>query len=658
MGPAVAEVVVISFFQQSAQISAGWPVWLAVAGVMIMALLLMAIPWLRRPQAADLLARTLMKGSTLHSRLLVGFRLVAIVPVLTLLPLLAVISTATMQSHVVPQVEGLATSIATSVPPLIQGRINGIDSLAGHIAAAGHSDKRALSEALLRHHASSPEFASLWVARSTGDVVTATALRDGVAEPWAGPAAGVAMMDTFKRAVIAGKLYVSSVEKGAGADAAPMVFVSAPITLDGDPHWGFVQGLLNLRTAIGGLVSQEAGDSVSAVITDQRDRVILTSPGIGLQPLSDLSGHPLMTAAASAAPGKAYGFSGLLSNDGDAARYVAVSRPLANGWHVYATATQARADFTLLIYMSLGLIWSLLAVMLARGLAPLYGQAITQPLRELDDSLDRFDAERTISIIPPPPDEAPQEIRQTFVRVRESMRSSRDAYRNMIKAVNEGAELRKVLNESAGGARAASTRPATGQRPSGPPELAVAHEPPMPDATWVGRLDPVTELSGLDVFEGFFGEAWALGVTDSRPISVILVRISATDDQTLKLIARKLKFAVGRTLDLVARIGAWEFGMILPDTDLNGALAIAGKLSDEVRDEIAGQSVAISFGVASIVPNANGNAQSFLDMSHRALAAASQEGHGQIAFVNERGKLALYACDDIIDWDSGEEASA
>ena len=646
------------FLTDFAQFGAGWPVWLAAAGLLIMLSLLVAIPLLRRPQAAQLLARSFMHGSTLQSRLLVGFRFVAVVPLLTLLPLLAVISTVTVQDTQLPQIERLAESIATSVPRLVRSRVSGIESLAGHIAAAGQSDDASLRDALLRHHTSSQEFASLWIARPTGDVIAATAISDGLATSWSGPVAGVAMMDSFKRAVIAGERYVSPVEKGA-ADAAPMLFVSAPVALNGNPRWGFVQGLLNLRTVVDGLISQGTVDSVSVVITDQHNRIILSSPGLALAPFSDLSTHPLITAASAEESGNTYGFSGIVSNDGRTARYLAVDRPLENGWHVYALATRAKADLTLLIYMSLGLAWALLAFVLARVITPLYGQAVAQPLQRLEESLDAFDAERTISIIPPAPNDAPQEIRQTYARVRESMRNSRDAYRNMLKAVNEGIELRQQLR-GVNGENDAGTpgRSVAGKQSSGPADLVLAKVPATPEATWIGRIDTVTELSGLDVFEGFFSEAWTLAITDSRPMSVVLACIGATDEQTLKLVAQKFKSTTGRTLDLVARIGAWEFGIILPDTDLKGGLTVAEKIRGVLHSEISGQPVEISFGVASIMPNIKGNAKSFLDMCHRALATAHREDDGQIVFVNEQGKLAVLPRADQINWNPGEEASA
>jgi GGDEF domain-containing protein len=652
-------LLILPFFD-FIQFGLGWPVWLAAAGVLVMLLLLVAILRARRPQASGLLVRTLMRESTLHGRLLFGFRLVAAVPILTLLPLLAVISTTTVRDAQLPQIERLAASIATSVPRLVEGRVSGIDSLAGHIMAAGHADELALSEALLRHQAANQEFASLWVARSNGDVVAASAIKAGKAALWAGPVAGLAMMDSFKRAVLADELYVSPVKKGAAADEAPMVFVSAPIILNGDAHWGFIQGLLNLQLVANGLVTQGTIDSVSAIITDQRNRVILASPGLALSPFSDLSGHPLMTAAATVATGKKYNFSGIVNNDGDAANYVAVSRPLDNGWHVFAAATQAKADITVLVYMVLGLIWALLALMLARGIAPIYGEVVAQPLQKLEESLEIFDAARTITIIPPAPNDAPQEIRQTYARVRESMQNSRDAYRNMLKVVKEGTELRKELGkirEYGNDETGKFEQPVAVELPSGPPDLELAQEVSSPQESWLGRLDSVTELAGREVFEGFFGEAWMLGVTDSRPISLVLLRINKTDEHLLKLIAQKLKTTAGRTLDLAARISEWEFGLVLPDTDLNGTLAVVNRMRGDLQSEISEQ-VEINYGAASIVPNANGNAKSFLDMCQRALLAAHQKGDGQVVFINEKGKLALLPRDDLINWDPGEEASA
>ena len=652
--------------------------FLAVAGLLIMVAMLAVMSMVNRPKYAALVTRTLMKGSTLNSRLSVGFRLLAIVPVLTVLPLLAVISSISVRDSQMPQVERLASSIAESVPQLIESRVSGLEALAGHISAAGSSSPSELSESLLRHHRSSREFASLWVAERDGDVVAASAVKSGRVSPWAGPAAGVSMMSSFKRAVMDGGVYISPVKKGAAAEKSSMMFVSAPISLNGIPNWGFVQGLLNVTEVTGALVSQGSTESVAAIITDQKNRVILMSPGLSLPLFGEISGHPLMAAAAKVRPGQDFVFSGMVNNDGSKANYIAVNQPMSNGWQVYATATQASADVTVLVFFALGLMWTLLALLLARRLAPLYGEVVAEPLQQLEESLESFDAARTVTIMAPAPEDAPHEIRRTFARVRESMQNSREAYRNMLKVVNEGNELRQKLRKVSSTFSQKSGVPGSGG--SDDPEIHdqtiiaehIAREPDL-DAQKLqsgeptsGKTDDVTGLATLPVFEGFFGEAWMLSMTDSRPIVVLILRTSETEDEKLIEIGQRLGKTAGRTLDLVARIAAWDFGLVLPDTDLQGGISVADRLIKALQD----LELHISIGVASIVPNENGNAKSFLEICRRAVAAATEEGAGKIAFVSDEGKLMLHQPvveenkpepeDDpyLIEWEESEEANA
>lgn len=623
---------------------------LAVAGLLIMIAMLVGAAMANRPKYADLVSRTLMKGATLRSRLAVGFRLLAIVPMLTVLPLLAVISSISVRDSQMPQVERLASSIAESVPQLIESRVAGLESLAGHISAAGSSSPTDLSESLLRHHHSSREFSSLLIVRRDGDVVAASAIKSERVTPWAGPAAGVSMMNSFKRAVKDGGVYIAPVKKGAAAEKSSMMFVSVPISLNGIPNWGFVQGLLNVNKVTGALVSQGSTDSVAAIITDENNRVILMSPGLAMPLFGEISGHPLMAAAAKVSPGSDFAFTGIVNNDGAKTKYIAVNQPMSNGWQVYATATQSSADMIMLVFFALGLIWAFFALLLARRLAPLYGEVVAEPLQQLEESLEIFDAARTVTIMSPAAEDAPHEIRRAFARVRESMQSSRQAYRNMMKVVNEGNELRqKLLKVSAGSGHETTVPGADGSDDPGINDQTIvadhiAREPDLETQTiqsgapTSGKADEVTGLATLPVFEGFFGEAWALSMTDSQPIVVLIVRTSETGDEQLIQIGERLSKTAGRTLDLVARIADWDFGLILPDMDLEGGIAIAEKLIDALQD----LGLHFSIGVSSIIPNEKGNAKSFLEICRRAATAASEEGAGKIAFVSNEGKLMLH----------------
>ena len=241
------------------------------------------------------------------------------------------------------------------------------------------------------------------------------------------------------------------------------------------------------------------------------------------------------------------------------------------------------------------------------------------------------------------------------------MQNSRDSYRNMLKVVNEGDALRKKLRSVKLSAATPEGDRKLGDVSNSNSELGqdAPQSESQSGASAIERHDSVTGLPGLDVFEGFFGEAWALGTTDSRPISVIIVRVDETNNENLRNIADELKLTAARTLDLVARVAELDFGLVLPDTDLGGVLAVANRL----REALQNQEVIISIGVASIVPNDNGNPQSFLDVCQRAVAAAREKGDGQVAFVSEKGKLMLHQAPgtnskpDTIDWETSEEAS-
>ena len=84
----------------------------------------------------------------------------------------------------------------------------------------------------------------------------------------------------------------------------------------------------------------------------------------------------------------------------------------------------------------------------------------------------------------------------------------------------------------------------------------------------------------------------------------------AVGDEVLKALARGLAACVRRPSDLVCRVGGEEFVLLLPDTDVAGALRVAGEVHAEVRTVavasagIGAGAVTVSIGLASGIADA------------------------------------------------------
>ena len=109
-------------------------------------------------------------------------------------------------------------------------------------------------------------------------------------------------------------------------------------------------------------------------------------------------------------------------------------------------------------------------------------------------------------------------------------------------------------------------------------------------------------------------------------------------DDVLAAVGRLLADAV-RDSDVAARAGGEEFCILLPDTDLDGALAVAEKLRAAVaRLEVPGVDATItgSFGVASFPLHAM-DTPTLLRKSDRALYLAKQNGRDRVEAATVHG---------------------
>jgi diguanylate cyclase (GGDEF)-like protein len=162
--------------------------------------------------------------------------------------------------------------------------------------------------------------------------------------------------------------------------------------------------------------------------------------------------------------------------------------------------------------------------------------------------------------------------------------------------------------------------------------------------TRLATLDSLTRIPNRRRFDEHLDSMWRQMIREDDWLALILGDVDffkayndvyghLAGDHCLQSIASVLSQCCGRPLDLVTRYGGEEFGIILPKTDLEGALKIATAMEQTVRSlnlphqssEIANQ-VTMSFGVAAMFPSANSIPDSLLEATDRSLYAAKRQG--------------------------------
>jgi diguanylate cyclase (GGDEF)-like protein len=108
-------------------------------------------------------------------------------------------------------------------------------------------------------------------------------------------------------------------------------------------------------------------------------------------------------------------------------------------------------------------------------------------------------------------------------------------------------------------------------------------------------------------------------------------------DQCLKQVAAALRSGLGRPFDLAARFGGEEFVCLLPETDADGAFAIATRLEAGIRalaiahcDSSVAPILTISIGVAAMPPDLEDGCDVLVRHADGALYQAKQLGRGRV----------------------------
>jgi diguanylate cyclase len=174
----------------------------------------------------------------------------------------------------------------------------------------------------------------------------------------------------------------------------------------------------------------------------------------------------------------------------------------------------------------------------------------------------------------------------------------------------------------------------------------------LSEARREAATDPLTGLANRRAFDTALREAAADAMNTGRPLAVLIADVDHfkavndrwghdTGDAVLRMVAGCLTQAV-RGRDIVARHGGEEFSVILPETPVDGAEAVAENLRKSVSQthlalEASNTVLTVTISVGVTVYEAGEKLTDTLARADRALYRAKQNGRNQTAVVGQNG---------------------
>ncbi|MDO3386242.1 diguanylate cyclase [Gilvimarinus sp. SDUM040013] len=161
-------------------------------------------------------------------------------------------------------------------------------------------------------------------------------------------------------------------------------------------------------------------------------------------------------------------------------------------------------------------------------------------------------------------------------------------------------------------------------------------------------LDGLTGLYNRRYFDEQMRRFWAQLQRNKRPLSVLLMDVDyfkryndslghLAGDDCLKQVASLLSMFAQRPLDMACRYGGEEFAIILPGSDIDGAIVVAQKVQDGLsrlaiaHTESPFKRVTLSIGVACCVYQGLHSSNNLLQMADERLYYAKTHGRNCIA---------------------------
>ncbi|MCY7331940.1 MAG: diguanylate cyclase, partial [Pseudanabaena sp. CAN_BIN31] len=160
--------------------------------------------------------------------------------------------------------------------------------------------------------------------------------------------------------------------------------------------------------------------------------------------------------------------------------------------------------------------------------------------------------------------------------------------------------------------------------------------------------DGLTQVPNRRCFNERLQIEWQRSLREQQSLSLILIDIDyfklyndhyghQAGDHCLIEVAQTAEKQIKRPADLFARYGGEEFVVILPNTDMTGAIAVAELIQQSIHElkiphaaSKVSPNVTISLGIASLIPSDDISPEAIIAIADHNLYQAKQQGRDRL----------------------------
>lgn len=165
-------------------------------------------------------------------------------------------------------------------------------------------------------------------------------------------------------------------------------------------------------------------------------------------------------------------------------------------------------------------------------------------------------------------------------------------------------------------------------------------------------FDELTNIANRRYFNKVLNQEWKQALRNHVSLSLLFIDIDffkayndfyghIEGDHCLQQIAHALKKSIHRANDLAARYGGEEFTVILPDTNIPGAVKIAQHINNNIANlktphvmSKINAYVTVSIGIISVIPTNTLNCIDFVNKADMAMYESKKNGRNRITVID------------------------